>query len=81
MGAGQARSGQPPNYSLQLFNSEVDFTFYTGGWRAHTTSGVNLSLNTWYHVAAVYNDAANNVRIYVNGVEVLSENESNSLTT
>ena len=72
-------TGQPTNYFLVLFGDEVNFGFFTNGWREHITSGVDLPVDTWSHVAAVYNDTANIVRIYVNGVEVLSEVENRSL--
>ena len=76
----ETTTGQPTNYFLGLFNDEVDFGFYTGGWSEIVTNGVNLSLNTWTHVAATFDDAANNVRIYVNGAEVLSATQNNSMT-
>jgi hypothetical protein len=41
---------------------------------------VALPLNAWSHVAAVYSDAGNSVRLYVNGNEVLSATETGSLT-
>jgi PKD repeat protein len=85
--AGQSRmildkttTGLPTNYFFALTGDEIEFGFNTGGWRSHITNGVNIQLNTWYHVAAVYNNAANTVRIYVNGAQVLAATETGSLT-
>ncbi len=74
-------TGIPSNYFLSLRNGEVNFGFFSGSFSMHTTSGVNLIINTWYHVAATYSDALDNVSIYVNGVEVLSDIETQPLTT
>jgi hypothetical protein len=61
-------TGQPTNYYLATFDDELAFGFYAGGvWREHVTSGVGLVPGAWQHVAAVYSDAANVVRLYVNG--------------
>jgi hypothetical protein len=66
-------TGLPSNYYLGLYGDEVAFGFYAGGaWRDHVTSGVDLPANAWTHVAATFDDAADRVRIYVNGVLRLS---------
>jgi PKD repeat protein len=74
-------SGEPNSYYLGTLEREITFGLYTGDWSEHITRGVNLSPDTWYHVTAVYNDAFDNVRIYVNGIEVLSAVETNALVT
>jgi hypothetical protein len=67
-------TGDLNSYDLALIGSAVGFGISTpDGWSGHITNGVNLVPNTWYHVAAVYNDATSNVHIYVDGVAVLSE--------
>jgi hypothetical protein len=73
-------NGQPSNYYLATVGQGLGFGFYTAGWQDHVAGGVTLQPNTWYHVAAVYSDAANSVRLYVNGNEVFSGVETNSLT-
>jgi hypothetical protein len=73
-------TGEPTNYYLGIFGDEVAFGFSVGSvWRDHVTSGVNLVTGTWRHVTAVYSDAANSVRIYVDGVERLSATETSTL--
>ena len=74
-------TGTPSNYYLGTFGDEVAFGFSVGGsWRDHVTSGANLVTGTWQHVAVVYSDAANSVRIYVDGEEWLAATETSSLT-
>lgn len=73
-------TGQPSNYYLGLVEGAVEFGFLgSAGWRDHRANGLGAAVNAWTHVAAVYSDALNGVRIYVNGVEVLSQSESSSL--
>ncbi|MGH7343136.1 MAG: LamG domain-containing protein, partial [Candidatus Rokuibacteriota bacterium] len=74
-------SGQPSNYFFGTVNDELTFGFYNGAWREHTTSAVNLVAAAWVHVAAVYSDSANSVRLYVDGVERLAATQTNSLAT
>ncbi len=71
--------GTPADYYLLTGYDEVQFGFYAGGYIFHTTS-VDLDINTWYHVVATFDDSANNVKIYINGVEELDESETNSPT-
>src|SRR5204863_5502334 len=40
----------------------------TGSSQAQRNSVTQVALNTWYHVAGVYNAAARTLDIYVNGV-------------
>jgi hypothetical protein len=71
-------TGTPSNYYLALVGSQLNFGFFNDGWREHTAATA-LVPGTWYHVAATYSDAADSVRLYVDGAEVLSEPELNSL--
>jgi hypothetical protein len=73
-------NGTPNNYFLALDDGVPTFGFFNTGWREHT-GGAALPLNTWTHVAATFSDAANQVRLYVNGVEVLTSTETASLAT
>ncbi len=73
-------TGLPVNYFLSVLNGQLNFGFYTSAWREHTTTNAAIATNTWYHVAAVFDDAANNVRIYRNGVQLYSATETSSMT-
>lgn len=67
------------NYYLDTNNDEANFGFYNGVWREHETNQANLLTSNWYHIAAVYDDVNNYVRIYVNGKEELNTPSGNSL--
>jgi hypothetical protein len=73
-------NGTPNNYFLALDDGVPTFGFFNTGWREHT-GGAAVPLNVWTHVAATFNDAANQVRLYVNGVEVFTSTETASLVT
>jgi len=57
-------------YSLYLNASGgVSFTVYDFGTGSSTiTSTATLNTNTWYHVAAVWDDIADTLDLYINGV-------------
>jgi hypothetical protein len=65
-------SGNNQNYWFGTLDDEITFGFYTGTWREFNTSSVNLQQNTWYHIAATFDDASDEVRLYLDGSEVLS---------
>jgi Ca2+-binding RTX toxin-like protein len=74
--------GSQENYLLQLNNNEVAFGFGTGsGYAFQTTSGQNLAGGSWYQVAGVYDAAADRLKIYVNGQEVLNVAETRTPAT
>jgi hypothetical protein len=58
------------NYGIETVNDQLLFFFSnpTGTYHGLRTTNADFKTNTWYHVAAVYNDAANNIDLYVNGV-------------
>jgi hypothetical protein len=73
-------TGQPSNYYLATLQDELVFGFWADGeWREHATAGLGLAVGAWQHVAAVYDDAADRVRLYVGASEVLSAAEPASL--
>jgi chitodextrinase len=45
-------------------------------YREHIATTVNAQINTWYHVTAVFNNAANTFKIYVNGTQVYTATET-----
>ena len=36
-------------------------------WNAQTTTGANIQAGQWYHLVATYDDAADNIVLYING--------------
>jgi len=57
------------NYCLQLANGRVSSSFWNepyGGWRK-VTGPTYLEVGRWYHTAAVFDDAADTLSVYVNG--------------
>jgi len=67
------------NYSLSIDGGEAVLSFYNGGQHTYTTTGANITTGNWYHIAATYNDAANNVSVYVNGVERLNTTSNETM--
>ncbi len=65
----KASSGADINYFLGTWYDEIVFGFSTAtdNWQGYYTSGVNLSTGSWDHIAASFDNAANEVRIYRNG--------------
>jgi len=58
------------NYCLQLAGGRVSSSFWNqeyGGWPKVTGPTV-LDVGRWYHTAAVFDDAADTLSVYVNGV-------------
>jgi hypothetical protein len=63
-------------YWLQTVGAQISSGFNSGsGCIDHQTSTANLLVGSWYHVAAVLDRDAQTFKIYVNGVEHLSEFE------
>lgn len=59
-------------------NDELSFhTSMMGAATIYETSNLNLKTHTWYHVAATYNSTT--LKIYCNGLEVLSENDASGI--
>lgn len=64
-------------YYLETFDNEVSCGFNDGGAPFdHDTDTENLATGAWYHLACVFDDAGNTIKIYINGVEELSEARS-----
>ena len=59
------------NYWLTLVNDELQWS-WSGGCCFHTSSSANLVQGTQYSVASVFDDPGDEVRLYVNGVQVYS---------
>jgi Concanavalin A-like lectin/glucanases superfamily/Secretion system C-terminal sorting domain/Ig-like domain CHU_C associated len=52
-------------------NGVVNFVVANNGWSEIFSPQNSISLNTWHHIAGVYNGA--NLKIYVDGIEVASQ--------
>jgi hypothetical protein len=61
---------------------DIYFGWYNGGWyRAYygpTFADTALSNGTWYHIAGVFDDTANTLDLYINGV---AAHQTTSVTT
>lgn len=54
-------------------NNKLSFYIYDDGWRATTWSDP-VDLNQWTHVMGVYGNTDNIFKLYINGIEVASDN-------
>ena len=72
------KGGDCTNYYLQTYGTELEGGFESpaGNWRRFRTTGATLQLNTWYHVAFTFDDAANTGKVYISGVERFSKTET-----
>ncbi|MGB5519134.1 MAG: DNRLRE domain-containing protein [Gammaproteobacteria bacterium] len=63
--------GSASNYWFGTWRQELAFGFFaSGSFREVFTTGLNLQPNTWYHVAVTFDNAADEVVLYVDGVPV-----------
>jgi hypothetical protein len=59
------------NYWFGIENDELVFGFWAAGsFRTVKTTDSNLQSGTWYHLAASFDNATDEVRLYVDGTEV-----------
>jgi len=64
-------AGADSNYWFGLWQNELDFGFFSGStFREVFTSGLNIQANTWQYIAASFNNATDEVFLYLNGVLV-----------
>lgn len=72
------------NYELLIADDcsieSLSFRYYNGGW-AGTGDSTSLSLNRWYHLVASYNDSADRIDFYIDGVLRSSATTTLSLLT
>jgi hypothetical protein len=62
-------SGDNRNYWLGTKDDKITFGFYDGGTKEFEFDP-DLQTEIWYHIAATFNNAADSVRVYLNGAEV-----------
>lgn len=56
------------NYALGTRDGEMYFEYYaSGAWRTYSTTGLNLRIGTFYHLAATYNYFTRQINLYVDG--------------
>jgi hypothetical protein len=61
-------------------NGNLYFWFNNGSFKIHETFTNNINtLNTWYHVTAVFSDTNNTVQLYANAIQIYNQTESTSL--
>ena len=60
------------NYWFGIWNDDLVFGYWAdGGFRdVRTSASAGLTVGTWHHLAATFDDASNEVRLYLDGVEV-----------
>jgi len=63
-------------YWLQTTGNALASGFNNNGCREHISGTPTIPLNAWSHLAAVFNDTANTYTLYLNGVAILTENET-----
>ncbi len=59
------------NYWLGARDQGLTFGFYDGAYREFTVA-LGLQTGRWYHVAATFHDASDQVRVYLDGAQVLA---------
>ena len=64
------------NSQLPNFRSDFSIQYYNNGSNIQSSTN-KFSLNTWFHIATVR--SSNTVKIYVDGVEVVSGTDTNTL--
>jgi hypothetical protein len=63
------------NYSLFTTGDEIYLGFSVGGtYVDFPTTNANLQTNRWYHIAATFNNSTDQVRIYLDGAQIYSNN-------
>jgi|GEM_PF-656665 len=67
-----------PNYWFEVRGDEFLGGFMNAGFREHFSGAATATINTWYHVAVVFDDAANRFKIYINGALVTNDVENTS---
>jgi len=66
------------NYEFHLTSSGEIFWWWGGGTKELTTSGANITPDTWYHLAITYKDGQQ--KIYIDGVEKATLSRTGNLT-
>ena len=65
-------AGSDQNFYFGTVGDEITFGFHNGGFQEFNTTTVNLQTGTWYHIAATFDNTSDEVRVYLDGAEVLS---------
>ena len=77
-------TGGGTNTASLKFNNDgatPGFAFADGGANTHTSSQpLHRDPSAWYHVVGVFDDSANTIKLYVNGVEIRSVSATSAST-
>ncbi len=65
--------GYDSNYFFGTVDGDLAFGWYDGAWIEFKTTGLGLQSGTWYHIAGVFDNSGDAVRLYLDGTEVLSD--------
>jgi hypothetical protein len=74
-----AKGDVSPNYNYALLrgDNQVRLSVSVGGADVDfQTTNANLQTNRWYHLAATFDNAANQVRVYLDGAQVYVNNSA-----
>lgn len=74
-GRGKDQAGE---YRLRQSGRSIMFQMNSSGWWSHTSS-LALNIGVWNHAVVVFDYQTQNIRMYINGVQVLSETETHNL--
>jgi hypothetical protein len=75
------RTGTTTNYQLWTeADNKLYFGHNDGAWTTPSSDGT-LSANRWTHVATTYDDAANEVKFYINGVLDSTKSDTASIVS
>ncbi len=65
--------GASSNYWFGIYQRDLSFGFWSGHWFEEVyTTGLDLQMDTWYHVAASFDNATDEVTLYLDGIQVQS---------
>ena len=69
------------NYALYLSGDQVGFSFYNAGYKSHVSTAAALQPLNTYYIVATFNEATDTVKMYVNGLEVYSGQQTSNMLT
>jgi len=78
------RGGAQSGYNLRISGSEfpIDLIWIVGGWPDERWLSVSdvIESNTWYHVVATYDFSTGEQKLYLNSLEIASQNTNKDIS-